>query len=318
MDKKTIQGDLRRQFGYSGLTVLVYYFLINTAVTAVLFADGFAYFLSQLLNPYGDYADITERLMGNGWGYLLACIIGGIILLCWKKPRYCFHDIWQREKKMTGKAFAVLFCVFLSGQALFTVLEPLLEWLLNLLGLSGRGVLETVTGAPNTVSMFLYVSLFAPVFEEVLFRGLILRNLLPYGKKFAILGSAFLFGIFHGNLTQSLYAFAVGLVLSYAAAEYSLGWAVLLHFINNFVLGDLFSRAMELFPAAHLDILLYALIFGCAAVCLILAAVKSRSIAEYFASKKIHPWCIRCFFTSPGVLVLTGYMVLNMILLLFI
>lgn len=318
MDKITIQRDLRRHFGHSGLTVLVYYFILNATVTVALLAEGFVYFINQLLNPNVDYGDITDRLMGNGWGYLLACIIGGIILLCWKKPRFCFRDIWRREKPMTGKAFFVLLCVFISGQALFTVLEPLLEWLLNLIGLSGRGALDTVTGAPDTVSMFLYVSLFAPLFEEVLFRGLILRNLLPYGKKFAIMGSAFLFGIFHGNLSQSLFAFVVGLVLGYAAAEYSLGWAVLLHFINNFVLGDLFSRAMELFPAAHLDILLYVLIFGCAVISLILAAVKSRKIADYLTTKRIHPWCLHCFFTSPGVLIVTGYMVVNMILLLLI
>ena len=107
MDKITIQGDLRRHFGHSGLTVLVYYFILNATVTVALLAEGFVYFINQLLNPNVDYGDITDRLMGNGWGYLLACIIGGIILLCWKKPRFCFRDIWRREKPMTGKAFFV-------------------------------------------------------------------------------------------------------------------------------------------------------------------------------------------------------------------
>lgn len=318
MDKIFVQRDLRRRFGYSGLTVLVYYFILDIAVSVTLFFDSFLYLINHAFNPNGVQGDIFKRLADNGWGYILGCIIGGSILMFWKKPRFCLKDIWRGNKPMTGKAFSVLFCVFISGQALFVVLEPLLEWLLNLIGLSGRGALESVTGASDSVSMFLYVSLFAPVFEEILFRGLILRNLMPYGKKFAILSSAFLFGLFHGNLTQSLYAFAVGLVLGYAAAEYSLGWAVLLHFINNFILGDLFSWAMELYPAAHLEIILYALIFGCAVVSLILAAVKSRSIADYLTSKKIHPLCIRCFFTSPGVLVFTIYMALNMLLLLFI
>ena len=54
--------------------------------------------------------------------------------------------------------------------------------------------------------------------------------------------SALLFGVFHGNLVQIPFAFLVGLVLGYVAAEYSLGWCILLHWINNCVLGMLLER----------------------------------------------------------------------------
>ena len=58
----------------------------------------------------------------------------------------------------------------------------------------------------------------------------------------SILGSAFLFGLFHGNLLQTPYAFLVGLVLGYVAVEYSVGWSMALHIFNNLVLADLLSR----------------------------------------------------------------------------
>lgn len=321
MNEKLIKKDLRRKFGQSGWTVLVYYLIMNAAVSVCVFVDLMIYMIQTVLNPALVGANMEEmltlRLMSNGWGYILSCLTGGLILLLWKKTDFCFRQIWKKGKPMTVKAFAVLFCAFFSAQALFTLLTPLVEWLLNLIGLSALESVENATGAADSVSMFLYMALFAPVFEELLFRGLILRNLMPYGKKIAILGSAFLFGIFHGNLVQTPYAFAAGLVLGYAAAEYSLVWAIVLHFLNNFVLGDLVTRLSELIPGGWVDFAVYIFIFGCAAISLILAAVKSRKIADYLSVRRIHPWCLQSFFRSPGVVVLTVLMVLNMVTLLF-
>ena len=322
MDQNTFINDLRRRFGQNGWILLVYYLIMNLAVMLAVFVDEMILYIQYLLNPNAFTQDIEtlflERAAGNGWGYLLACIVGGIILLCWKKPDFIIRQIWHKEKSMTGKAFAVLFCIFLSGQAVQLLLSPVLEWLLNQIGLSAMASLESATAGINTFSMFLYMAIFAPVFEEILFRGLILRNLLPYGKKFAILASAFLFGMFHGNLLQSPYAFLVGLVLGYTAVEYSISWAIVLHMFNNLVLGDLMVRLSKLMPSIYVDTALYVLIFGCAAATLILAAANIRKITKYLGSRRIHPMCLRSFFSSAGIIVFSLLMIVSMIALLFV
>lgn len=72
-------------------------------------------------------------------------------------------------------------------------------------------------------------------FEELLFRGLVLTNLLPYGRTTAILGSALLFGLMHQNAGQLLYATVAGLVLGYLYVKTrSIFGCILLHFVNNF------------------------------------------------------------------------------------
>ena len=237
MDHRILMNDLRRCFGQNGWILLVYYLIMNLAVMLAVFVDEMILYIQYLLDPSNFTQDleslILERAAGNGWGYLLACVVGGTILLCWKKPIFLVNQIWHKEKSMTGKAFVVLFCVFMTGQAIQLLLSPVLEWLLNQIGLSAMASLESATAGINTFSMFLYMAIFAPIFEEILFRGLILRNLLPYGKKFAILASSFLFGMFHGNLLQSPYAFLVGLVLGYTAVEYSISWAIVLHMFNS-------------------------------------------------------------------------------------
>lgn len=78
-----------------------------------------------------------------------------------------------------------------------------------------------------------YVCVLGPCLEEVVFRGAILRHLLPYGANFAIVTQALLFGITHMNLYQGIFAFAIGLLFGYVALNFSLKWAILLHIINN-------------------------------------------------------------------------------------
>lgn len=322
MDRKAVISDLRRQFSMNGWWVLLYYVIMSISVSAAAVVDAVVIGLTYALKPDAFSGDpmqvVMDRMAGNGWGYLFACLVVGVVLLIWKKPDFCFRQIWTHEKPMTGKAFGVLFCAFLSGQAFQILLTPILEWLLNQIGLSALSSIEAAAVSTDTVSMFLYVAVFAPVFEEIFFRGFILRNLLPYGKKFAIVATSFLFGILHGNLLQSSYAFVVGLVLGYTAVEYGLVWSIVLHIFNNFVLGDLATRLVEIIPAFYVDFVLYILIFGCAILTLIFAAVNSRKIVDYLCSRRIHPWCLKSFFTSWGVVVFTVIMAGNMLLLLFL
>lgn len=57
----------------------------------------------------------------------------------------------------------------------------------------------------------------APLFEEFMFRGLILRALKPYGNGLSIFVSGILFGLFHGNINQIFYTAAIGIALGYIA-----------------------------------------------------------------------------------------------------
>jgi len=207
--------------------------------------------------------------------------------------------------------------VFLSGQAVFQVLAIVLESIFSLFGMSVMGPIESASAMGDSLSMFLYIGLFAPIGEEILFRGLILRSLQPFGKKFTILASAILFGLFHGNIVQSPYAFAVGLVLGYTAVEYSIGWAMVLHMINNLILGDMFTRLAELLPEPAGNLIMTAVIWGAAIAGIVILITNRKGIRAFRDEGKIHPWPVQSFFSSAGILVLSGYMILNMVLMLF-
>ena len=315
MDDRKICKQLRRAFNIPALALFIYFILMNALVSAAILAEV----LFATLSNRGMTLEIAlVKAAQNGWGYILATIVGAVIMLLWKKPQFCFREIWKKKSSMEFSAFCPLLCIFVSAQALFQILAMGMEWVLNLFDLSILKSMEMASFTADSISMLLYVALFAPVFEEILFRGLILRTLEPYGKKFAILASAFLFGIFHGNPVQSPYAFAVGLVLGYVTVEYSLLWAVALHVINNFVLGDVLPRLMQLLPDWTGELIWFVLIWGSAIAALVILLINRRKIADYFRSGKIHPICIKSFFTSPGVLVMTGLMAVSMVMMLLL
>ena len=95
-------------------------------------------------------------------------------------------------------------------------------------------VLKQLTGGPFWAS-FLVVAIMAPVFEEWLCRGMILRGLLKKMKPaWAIVVSALFFAVIHANPWQAVNAFILGLVMGFVYYKTgSLLLTMLIHFVNN-------------------------------------------------------------------------------------
>ena len=83
--------------------------------------------------------------------------------------------------------------------------------------------------------MSLLATAVTPAFvEEFAFRGVIMQSLRKFGDKFAVIVTAVIFAIVHGNFVQIPFAFVVGLALGYAVIRTGSIWAgVIIHFINN-------------------------------------------------------------------------------------
>ncbi|MBP5488922.1 MAG: CPBP family intramembrane metalloprotease [Bacteroidales bacterium] len=108
-----------------------------------------------------------------------------------------------------------------------SVLPEMPEWL--------EEALKSMTSGTLWVN-FVCVSLFAPIFEEWLCRGMVLRGLLDRGVKpvWAILFSAVFFGIIHMNIWQMVPAILLGAIFGYVYYKTrSLKLTMLMHFTNN-------------------------------------------------------------------------------------
>ena len=95
-------------------------------------------------------------------------------------------------------------------------------------------LLGQMTGGPFW-SSFLLTAIFAPIFEEWLCRGMILRGLLTKMKPvWAIVISALFFAVIHMNPWQALNAFIIGVIMGYVYYKTgSLILTMIIHFVNN-------------------------------------------------------------------------------------
>lgn len=98
---------------------------------------------------------------------------------------------------------------------------------------------------------YLAVGVLAPIAEEMVFRGAILRRLLasmaPRMSWVAVVMTAALFGVVHGNMAQGLNAFVLGLLLGWMYLRTgSIVPGIVFHLTNNTI--SFFSY--RLFPSA--------------------------------------------------------------------
>ncbi len=91
----------------------------------------------------------------------------------------------------------------------------------------------------NPIAIVFYmisVAVLPAILEEMLFRGVIMQSLRRFGDGFALVVSAVLFSMFHGNLVQGPPSLLFGLVAGYFVLRTgSLLTGIIMHFINNFL-----------------------------------------------------------------------------------
>lgn len=321
MDERTKQKQLWTASNVQGGALLIYRVIMNVAVFLVVFAIAMLGAMTAVFAAAFDafihngetggispdfMETIMETAMDNmGWGYIAAVVIGLLILLLWKKPCW-FVEICSPGEKMKPSVLLAAICMMLFAQFFVQVFVLLADALLGSFGVSITEFLEENSASTDSLSMFLYITIAAPISEEILFRGLVMRSLQPHGKQFAIFTSALLFALFHGNPVQIPFAFLMGLLLGYLTQRYHIGWAVLLHILNNLVLGDLLPRLLEQFPHEWGDLLFWLLLIAGSIGATIYALRHRDTIKRIWNDEPFQNWQLKAFFTSPCILILMG------------
>lgn len=116
--------------------------------------------------------------------------------------------------------------------------------------LKGGAVQNQILNATQSASMWtimLYMVICAPVIEEYVFRKLIVDRTVRYGQGAAVVMSGFMFGIFHGNLNQFVYAFTLGMFLAFLYVKTgNIKITIALHMMINFVGGFVSSGLIKM------------------------------------------------------------------------
>ena len=134
----------------------------------------------------------------------------------------------QGHKKDFGILFILGGCAALAVNILF-----------SLIGFTGSSdayeqVAKEQFAFPLWAGIILY-GIVSPLAEEIVFRGIVYNRMhRQYGKWIAIIGSALLFGVYHGNVVQALYGFMIGVLIEVLYEKYgSFAVPVILHSAAN-------------------------------------------------------------------------------------
>lgn len=206
-------------------------FVIIQAVS--LYIMGAIYAISHDVS----FEVVMTRTSTRGWDLAKEVIIPSTILghiitiVCFLLAKWTpisNHYISKKPYKLLG--LIALFSLFLV-----LPLGGIYEWM-------GIEMSESVQKLFNIIMTYplgiVAVAILAPIVEEVVFRGAILRLLLECfsGKKawIAIAISAVAFGLFHGNLAQAVNASFLGLILGWLYYRtQSIIPSMVLHMVNN-------------------------------------------------------------------------------------
>ncbi len=91
-----------------------------------------------------------------------------------------------------------------------------------------------LNSAGTIIFAILCLGILPAFIEEFIFRGAILQGLRKYGNCFAIVMSALLFMLIHGNIQQTIYQFAFGILAGYVVIKTGSIWtSIIIHAINN-------------------------------------------------------------------------------------
>ncbi len=147
-----------------------------------------------------------------------------------------------REKRtMPFSHLFVIFCIIVMVSVAGSWLSRQLMSLVDLF--TGRVHVspldEALSGTPLWI-ILLVVVVIGPIVEELICRAAIMRRLLPYGEKSAILVSAICFGMMHENFYQLFYAVGLGILLGYVYARtgqllYVCGLHIAFNFLGAFI-----------------------------------------------------------------------------------
>lgn len=218
----------RKQFSKLGLM-----FFLGAVI--ILALGGIASFVLRMTKPeWLEDANISTVL-----SMVIMYLLGmpALILLVKRVPAV---KVEQHHMKAGHFALAAImgYAIAIVSNVVGIIITAIIS-LLKTAIFGGGGVnnemVELITDV-NIPIMFIFAVCLAPIYEEYVFRKLIVERTVRYGQATAALVSGLMFGLFHGNFNQFIYAFTLGVFLAFLYAKTGkLKVTIAIHMIFNFV-----------------------------------------------------------------------------------
>ena len=287
------------KIGFNYFTLGIIIIVLNIIIESII----------QLINPAILSNQTIVTFLSAIWTYLLPLPIFIYIMKKTESETLEKHD-------MTIKTFVI--CISIT---------MFLMWIGNIIGVvitNGIGTfiqhevtnpIEGVINNSGLIANIVVITILAPIFEELIFRKLLIDRTIKYGGTISILLSALLFALFHGNLSQFFYAFLLGgffatIYIKTGQIKYTIGLHMIINFIGSVVSLFVTQPLLELASGSAIPItttigvVLYVLItFGLTIMGLI-CSIKYFNKAKFDGSEKkiILKNPVNTILLNPGII----------------
>lgn len=164
--------------------------------------------------------------------YSVGTIVSCAVIWPMIRNEITYQEAGSTVSKLDGRKIAILIVTSLAASVG-------LNYIFYVTGLTGssdafREVYESQYSVSFGVGIIVY-GLISPLVEEAIFRGIIFNRMKRvFPRILAIIVSAMLFGMFHGNFIQGLYGFLMGLLMVWFYDRYKhFGAPVIIHIVAN-------------------------------------------------------------------------------------
>ncbi len=285
--------------GMAAGTAILLYLLLGNVFSAVITSNREIY--QRYLNDE-TFALLVETMYSIFCTALPFALVFGVIgKLGIARPEMSFR------KPQGGWQTALLLPAGLGLCFIGNILSNYIVTFAGSFGITFRSyeyTLEHQTDTPETAGLMLltiiHTAVLPALLEELAFRGFLMQPLRKYGDWFAIVTSALIFGLIHGNMTQAPFAILAGIALGYVNVVSGSMWMnILLHFLNNMI-SVLYSFGLDATGEGGSIVLSLLVTYGIIAVGIVAFigyALSNRNFMRLrpgteprFAKKSAHYW----------------------------
>ena len=285
------------------------------AATLLSYAILFVYGILTTNAAFGDRMSANLTLLVNTAAVDFVALPLAWLVFLRRIPKNDACEIETRTPLSLKKLLFYFPCAFVLMYA-----GALLGTLIGMLFKNGLSdVVEQAIGSVDIWVSALCAGIIGPVAEELFFRKAMIDRLSKYHPIDAILFSAVLFALIHGNLTQFLYAFPLGVLLGiiYYRTQ-NIGYTILLHIAINMIGGvvpQLVMGGIAVLPESMNTLVTFVysqIIIGICVVGLIFLIRRRR---EFLPIQSSVPRFRRPFYLNAGFIIacvlFTGLFILS-------
>lgn len=300
MKAKQERKEIRKQGNIMGIALTAYIALQFLSVSLLQAFDLMDVYENSVLFQHG-FTIIAVELVA-------LCIPFGVMALVNKK-KYVMPVVPSKKIKISSLllwvGFGMLCCI--GADYIVGILNVISES-------TGFALEQPEMLDPDSwfacILSLLATAVIPPICEEFAMRCCGVGLLRKYGKGFAVMAVAMIFGLVHGNIIQFIFASLIGVILGYVTVKTdSILPAIFIHAFNNgmsvFVDVVNFALGKDVDENATAVLFIFWLVFG--AVCTVILFMKKEFRKDVLPPREPFSNSIwqklTAFFVSPGMIV---------------